>query len=105
MNFYNSILTKAPAGGSSPTMTACALNETYQVYTLPGIACPISAFSSASVGASQTQLSLDAVNGAYLQFNSQTNYPIAGFKLTEYQFCDFFNASNISPNKKGTYIL
>lgn len=37
MNFYNSIMTDAPAGGSSPTMTVCALNETYQVYTLPGV--------------------------------------------------------------------
>jgi hypothetical protein len=29
MNFYNSIITSAPAGGTSPNMTICSLNQTY----------------------------------------------------------------------------
>lgn len=82
MNFYNSIMADAPAGGSSPTMTVCALNETYQVHTLPGVECPVTAFSSASLGSSQTQLTLDSTSGAVLNFINRTNYPIAGFKLT-----------------------
>jgi hypothetical protein len=105
MNFYNSIMTTAPAGGSSASMTACGVNQTYEVNTLPGVECPITAISSSSVGTAQTTMTLDSKNGAKLNFINKTNYPIAAFKLTEYQFCDFFNVSNISPNKKGTYIL
>lgn len=32
-------------------------------------------------------------------------YPIADFKLTEYNFCPFFDQINISPNKDGNYVL
>lgn len=57
------------------------------------------------MGTAQTRLTLDSVNNQYLNHISQTNYPIATFKLSEYQFCDFFDTLNISPNKQGTYIL
>lgn len=40
-----------------------------------------------------------------MNFVTQSGYPIAHFKLSEYQFCDFFNTTNISPNKQGTYML
>lgn len=84
-------MTSAPAGGTSPNMTACSLNTTYQVYTLPGVNCPLTAISNASLGSSATSLPLDTTNGYNLNFVAQTGYPIANIKLTEYQFCDFFN--------------
>jgi hypothetical protein len=105
MNFYNSIMTSAPSGGSSASMTSCAVNNTYQVYTLPGVACPLTAASNASLGSGQTKLSIDPTNNYFLNFRAETGYPIANIKLTEYQFCDFYNQSNISPNKLGRYIL
>ncbi len=98
-------MTNAPAGGTSPNMTVCSVNTTQQVYTLPGVPCPITAVSNASLGAAQTSLTLDSKNGYKLNFISQKGYPIANFKLTEYQFCSYFNTSNISPNKQGTYQL
>jgi len=82
MNFYNSVMTVAPLGGSSPNMTPCALNQSYEVYTLPGVSCPITSASNNSLGTSQTSLSLDAKNNYYLNFINQTGYPIAGFKTT-----------------------
>jgi hypothetical protein len=105
MNFYNSILTTAPTGGTSSNMSVCSSSQPYQVYTLPGVTCPVTIVSNASVGGSQTILTLDSVNAYTMNYNTQTGYPIADFKLTEYQFCPFFNQSNISPNKQGTYIL
>ena len=105
MSFYESVMTKAPSGGTATTMSTCAFNTTYQVSTLPGVPCPISAFSKNTVGSSQTTLTLDSNTNAVLNFINQSSYPIAAFKLTEYQFCEFFNTSNISPSKKGTYIL
>lgn len=91
MNFYNSIMTTAPAGGTSPNMAACAQNSTYQVYTLPGVNCPITAVSNNSLGSSSTSLPLDDHSNYFLNFVGQTGYPIANIKLTEYQFCEFFN--------------
>ena len=35
----------------------------------------------------------------------EVNYIGASIKLSEYQFCDFFNETNVSPNKMGRYIL
>jgi hypothetical protein len=87
MNFYNSIITTAPSGGSSPTMTVCAFNQTYQSYTLPGVSCPITAASNSSLGVNQTQLILDDEGIYQFNFAKETGYPIAAFKLTEYQFC------------------
>ena len=40
-----------------------------------------------------------------LYFVPEMGYPIADFKLTEYRFCPFFDEINISPEKKGNYIL
>ena len=105
INFYSSTITVAPAGGISASMTPCAANNTYQVQTLPGVPCPVTSISSASLGSSQTKLTLDSTNGYILNFIAETGYPIANIKLSEYQFCDFFNQSNISPNKMGRYIL
>lgn len=87
MNFYNSILTTAPAGGISPNMTTCSSNTSYQVQTLPGVTCPITAISNASLGATQTTLTLDTTNNYFLNFIAETGYPVANVKLTEYQFC------------------
>lgn len=75
-------MTSAPTGGSSPSMTACAVGQNYQVYTLPGVPCPISAASNQTLGSSQTQLTLDASNGYYLNFVSESGYPISNIKLT-----------------------
>lgn len=36
---------------------------------------------------------------------SQSNYPVADIKLSEYAFCKFFEDDNISPNKQGAYVL
>lgn len=105
MNFYNSVNTTAPTGGTSSNMSVCALNQSYQVYTLPGVSCPITAAANSSLGSSQTTLNLDTNFGYNFNFINQTGYPIAGFKITEYAFCDFFNTTNISPNKQGNYIL
>ena len=105
MNFYNSILTTAPSGGTSPNMTACAVNQNYKDYILPGVTCPISSISNQSLGSAQTQLTIDSANNYFMNFVSETGYPIANIKLTEYQFCDYFNATNISPNKAGRYVL
>ena len=87
MSFYESVLTQAPVGGTSPTMDTCSASTTYQVSTLPGVSCPITAFSNNTVGASQTTLTLDATSGASLNFINQSGYPISALKLTEYQFC------------------
>jgi hypothetical protein len=105
MNFYNSILTTAPSGGTSSNMSLCAGNQTFQVYTLPGVACPITAASNSSLGSSQTTLNIDSILNYNFNFINQTGYPIAAFKTTEHSFCDFYNTTNISPNKQGTYIL
>ena len=105
MSFYESVLTQAPTGGSAATMSTCAVNTTYQVSILPGVPCPITSFSNQTVGSSQTTLTLDSFKNYVLNFINQTNYPIADFKLTEYQFCEFFITENISPNKGGTYLL
>jgi hypothetical protein len=105
MTFYESVGTQAPVGGTSSLMSTCSVNQTYQVSTLPGVPCPITAFSKNSVGTSQSTLTLDSTSNALLNFINQTGYPIAAFKLTEYQFCEYFNETNISPNKKGTYLL
>jgi hypothetical protein len=59
MTFYNSVLTTAPLGGTAPTMTACASGQNYQAYTLPGVTCPITAVSNASLGSTQTSMVLD----------------------------------------------
>ncbi len=82
MNFYNSAMAKAPSGGSSPLMTSCATNQSYEVYTLPSVPCPVTGFSNSSLGSAQTTLTLDSTNGYKLNFISQTGYPIAGFKTT-----------------------
>jgi hypothetical protein len=82
MNFYNSIITTAPAGGISPTMTPCAVNNTYQVQTLPGVPCPVTSISNASLGGSQTRLTLDSTNNYFLNFIAETGYPIADIKLS-----------------------
>lgn len=82
MNFYNSVITTAPAGGSSSIMTPCALNQSYEVFTLPGVPCPITSVSNNSLGSSQTSLSLDSTYNYNLNFLNQTGYPIAGFKTT-----------------------
>ncbi len=82
MNFYNSILTTAPAGGISSNMTRCAVNTTYQVQTLPGVTCPLTALSNASLGGAQTKLTLDTTNNYFLNFIAETGYPIANVKLT-----------------------
>ena len=63
-------------------MTECANNTAYEVSTLPGVPCPITAFSNNTVGGSQTTLTLDSTNNAVLNFINQTTYPIADFKLT-----------------------
>ena len=105
INFYSSTMTVAPAGGISASMTPCAVNNTYQVQTLPGVPCPVTSISNASLGSSQAKLTLDLTNNYYLNFIAETGYPIANIKLSEYQFCDFFNQTNISPNKMGRYIL
>lgn len=103
LNFYNSTLTATPEG---VTMKTCALNASYQVQTLPNISCPASVIANTSVGTStQTTLILDATNTSKLFYESQQNYPIADFKLTEYAFCPFFSENNISPDKNGNYIL
>lgn len=86
-------------------MTPCSNDQDYKVFTLPGVDCPISASSNQSLGSSQTKLPLDDLNGYFLNFVRETGYPIANVKLTEYQFCDFFEQINISPNKQGSYIL
>ncbi len=82
MTFYNSVIKDAPPGGSSSNMTSCADNQTYQVYTLPGVECPITAVSNTTVGTSQVTLTLDSTHGNILNFINKTNYPIADFKLT-----------------------
>ena len=87
MSFYQSVLTDAPLGGTSPNMSVCAANTTYEVNTLPGVPCPVTAFSNNTVGASQTTLTMDAASNAVLNFMNQSGYPISDFKLTEYQFC------------------
>jgi hypothetical protein len=48
---------------------------------------------------------MDSTNNYFLNFAAETGYPIANIKLTEYQFCEFYNQTNISPNKAGTYVL
>ena len=63
-------MTKAPSGGSSALMTSCATNQSYQVTTLPSVACPITGFSNSSLGSAQTTLTLDSVNGYKLNFIS-----------------------------------
>lgn len=105
MNFYSSTMTSAPSGGTSAFMTTCAANSTYQVQTLPGVNCPLTAVSNSSLGSSATKLTLDSTNNYFLNFVAETGYPIANIKLTQYQFCEFYNQTNISPNKEGTYIL
>lgn len=87
MNFYKSVMTSAPSGGTSPNMTVCAANSNYQVYTLPGVDCPLTGLSNNSLGSTQTQLLLDSINKYYINFISQTSYPIVDLKLTEYQYC------------------
>ena len=82
MSFYQSVVAEAPAGGTAPTMTPCAVNNTYEVNTLPGVPCPVTAFSNNTVGASQTTLTLDSSTGSVLNFIDQSGYPIADFKLT-----------------------
>jgi hypothetical protein len=82
MTFYESVVTQAPSGGTSSTMSTCASNTSYQVSTLPGVPCPISAFSNSTVGTSQATLTLDSNTNAVLNFINQTSYPIAAFKLT-----------------------
>lgn len=82
MTFYNSVIKNAPPGGSSSNMTSCGDNQTYQVYTLPGVECPITAVSNTTVGTSQVTLTLDSTHGNILNFINKTNYPIADFKLT-----------------------
>ena len=99
MTFYDSVKTDAPSGGSSSTMDICSSGEVYQVSTLPGVACPVTGLSNATVGSGQTSLSFSDSSQSTLNFINRTGYPIAGFKLTEYQFCDFLDASNISTNK------
>lgn len=58
INFYHSTMTEAPSGGTSSNMTACASGETYQVYTLPDVSCPVSSIANTSIGSSQTTLTL-----------------------------------------------
>ena len=82
MTFYESVMTQAPSGGTSATMSTCAVNATYQVSTLPGVPCPVTAFSNSSVGTSQTTLTLDSTTNTVLNFINQTSYPIAALKLT-----------------------
>ena len=69
---------------------------------LPEIDCPITMISNSSVGSTQTTLAMD--DESSLNFIAEVGYPIAAFKLTEYDFCPFFEEINISPGKKGNYI-
>ena len=105
INFYHSTMTEAPVGGTSPSMTARAAGESYQVYTLPGVSCPVSTISNTSIGSSQSTLTLDTSNNYVINFQAESAYPVADIKLSEYAFCEFFNQDNISPNKQGNYIL
>lgn len=70
---------------------------------LPGIPCPVTLISNASISASQETLTLSDTQG--LNFISEVGYPIADFKLTEYNFCKFFDEINISPGRNGNYVL
>lgn len=105
MNFYTSTVTTAPSGLSTLNMTPCAFNTSYQVYTIPGVNCPVTTISNTSLGSAQTSLLLDSTNNLSFNYLSQNGYPIAAVKLTEYQFCSDYSKVNISPNKTGTYIL
>ena len=82
MTFYQSVMTDAPVGGTSPTMDTCAANTVYQVSTLPGVECPITAFSNNTVGGSQQTLTLDSTKNYVLNFINQSSYPISDIKLT-----------------------
>lgn len=105
MNFYTSTVTTAPSGLSTLNTSTCAFNTSYQVYTIPGVNCPVTAMSNSSLGSAQTSLLLDTANNKNFNYLSQNGYPIAAVKLTEYQFCNYYSQVNISPNKTGTYIL
>jgi hypothetical protein len=100
LNFYNSTLDVTPDGTE---LVHCAEDRQYQVNTLPNVSCPINDISNRSFGNSQTTLNLDTEHSLY--YVSGQGYPIADFKLTEYEFCPYFEEINISPNKEGNYIL
>ena len=103
LSFYNSTLTTTPSG---TTLKTCAPNLSYQVSTLPNISCPSTTISNSTLSSStQTTLTLSSTLNQKLFYESQLNYPIAAFKITEYQFCPFLDDNNISPNKNGNYIL
>jgi hypothetical protein len=85
--------------------TACANGQPYQVQTYLNVSCPISNASNMSLGANATSLLLDSVSLDSLDFLRSVGYPIADFKMTEYEFCPTFSQKNISPNKTGNYVL
>ena len=82
INFYHSAMTKAPSGGTSSSMAACSVDKDYQVYTLPGVSCPVSGLSNTSLGSSQSTLTLESDNNYVMNFISESGYPIADIKLT-----------------------
>lgn len=77
----------------------------YQVNTLSNLECPVTNVANASIDSTQKTLTLDSTKSIFLNFASRRDYPIADFKLSEYQFCPFFPQINISPNKDGNYKL
>lgn len=77
LNFYNSTLEKTE---DNIVMKACASEKNYEVNTLPDLDCPVSDISNASFGTTQSSLTLDTLNSLHIV--SQSNYPIADFKLT-----------------------
>lgn len=76
LNFYQSITTDLQNGTN---MTVCAVNQSYQVNTLPNVSCPITQASNNSLTASQTSLLLDPINLLYFNYVSQNGYPIVDF--------------------------
>lgn len=97
LTFYNS---------TYPTSTTtCANNQSYQVQTYINVSCPISNLSNTTLGASSTSFVLDSTTLDSLFYLRSSGYPIAAFKMTEYEFCPTFSQKNISPNKTGNYIL
>lgn len=98
LTFYNSTY---PAGTQS-----CSSGQPYQVQTYLNVSCPVSVASNQSTGTiGETVLLLNSTSNDSIFYQKQTGYPIADFKLSEYEFCPTYSQKNISPNKTGNYVL
>lgn len=97
LTFYNSTYPNS--------MSTCANGQPYQVQTYINVSCPITNISNTTLGVNPTPLTLDSTSGDSLFYLRTSGYPIAAFKMTEYEFCPTFSQKNISPNKTGNYVL